>query len=235
MSQDAGVRSVLMPKARIALLVVLALWFVGMAQGAPIFIPINPQSGYLLTDSEVVVHNPPPPHVIVQYDPPASPYFLDLASIGAHAGQELLLRGFGDMCFIGGAGCVESDGTLGGVFTVDASLGAHNLLNRLTAVGPPSGIISVVSPNTYYGNLATDISQDFALPNVLPGSELRVVIPDGANYLVVGVIDSHFSDSSDPDGDLGFFVELVPEPGTYLLFASGLAALWAVRRRLAQR
>jgi hypothetical protein len=49
--------------------------------------------------------------------------------------------------------------------------------------------------------------------------------------LAVGVIDSFYKDNADPDENLGILAEnVVPEPGTWLLFGAGLGALVVARR-----
>ena len=88
----------------------------------------------------------------------------------------------------------------------------------------------VVTGNTYYGNLTTDISQDFEVP---VGSPMSVVVPGGALFLAVGVTDSFYGDNSDPNGNLKLQLDVsrIPEPGTVLLLASGFGLLAAFRRR----
>jgi len=51
--------------------------------------------------------------------------------------------------------------------------------------------------NTWYGNLATDIPEDFYIDSIV------IQIPDSGNYLFISPHDSWFNDNTDPDGDYG--------------------------------
>ena len=69
---------------------------------------------------------------------------------------------------------------------------------------------------------------------VIPTAEL-VVVPTGANFLVVGVLDSLFVDNSDAAGNLAVQINQItapsPEPATFGLLAASLAGLAWMRQR----
>ena len=192
---------------KMLLLLVMALSLVGVATATPIFHGIDPTSTFLRTDS---------------IDASVGPVFVYLSAYGISPGMTISLQTLGDFCFTAGDPCTELAAPTVGVFTSDTSVAGTSVLDRLTAIGPPAGITSLVTQNTWFENLTTDISQDFAIP---VGSPLSLVVPDGANYLALGVADAFYADNSDPNQDLGVVLEAVPEPGTMTLLALGVGML----------
>ncbi len=200
-------------------LLVLLLSVAGVAYAGPIFEPVGPDDGYLrIEPGDSSGHGNLIP-------------LLDLSLIpGAVPGATLLMQSVGGLCFSYGTMCMST--SLGAVFTEDTTTAADpNTLQRLlTAIGPPQGIADLASPSTYYMGLSTNFEGDFWVPN---GSVLSVVIPNGVNWLALGVIDSYYRDNTTWEGHtLGVELEVAtPEPGTLLLFASGLGLLGAFLRK----
>ncbi len=62
-----------------------------------------------------------------------------------------------------------------------------------------------------------------------------VVVPAGATYLIIGVLDSAYADNSSPSGSLGVTISdpfsSIPEPSSYAFMLGGMGALWILRRR----
>lgn len=112
-----------------------------------------------------------------------------------------------------------------GVFSSSNVLYDPNVLNRVP--GAIDAGLPVVTWNTYFGNMSTDIPQDFRIANTI------AQVPLGANYLFVAAEDIYYSDNSDPDGDYAVRitpVASVPEPSTFLLFLPAFVAFCLVSR-----
>ena len=200
-------------------LLVLVFSVAGAAYAGPIFEPVEPDDGYLrIEPGDSSGHG----NLIRLFDLSFIP--------GAVPGATLLMQSVGGLCFIYGTQCMST--SLGAVFTADTTTAADpNTLQRLlTVIGPPQGIGDLASPNTYYGGLSTNFDGDFWVPN---GSVSSVVIPNGANWLVPGVIDSYYMDNTTWEGHtLGIELEVAnPEPGTLVLLASGFGLLGAFLRQ----
>jgi hypothetical protein len=117
-------------------------------------------------------------------------------------------------------------------------LAASNV-NRLPGA-VPSGLPNINNNpdlNSIVGNVNTTIPYDFYLPAV------AVV---ASRYLVVGTLDSGFSDNSlgspgSPDYVGYFGVDITvnlnptPEPSTAALLVAGGGVLWAFRRKFAHQ
>jgi len=159
--------------------------------------------------------------------------------VSAPAGTTIQVIALGNLCYFSGTGCTEYPAALGGAFDSNnvlvssASLTGGNV-DRLTGTvnAPGTEDISHVSYfNTFFGNIDTTIPNDFVIPT---GNGIAVVVPTGANYLVVGVMDSYYADNSDPLNNLGVqineFVPAVSEPATLGLLATGLGAFAFLRR-----
>jgi hypothetical protein len=114
-----------------------------------------------------------------------------------------------------------------GVFSSTNVLLAPNFLNRVP--GAIDAGMPVVTWSTLYGNMATDILQDFRIANTI------VQVPLGANYLFVAAEDIYYSDNSNPNGNYGVRITVasVPEPSTILLLPSALGILFFLRKRRA--
>jgi len=150
----------------------------------------------------------------------------------------ITLYSTGDICF--SAGCVggEIAPTFLGVFSsvAPAALSATANLQRISNyMSLPSGATGFVTGNTYYGDLTTDIPEDFLIPQ---GAGTSFVVPVGAVSLYLGIADTWYADNSDPDAGrnpLGVWISIqnptVPEPATIRTMLCGLAGLLAFGRK----
>ena len=155
-----------------------------------------------------------------------------LGSLGISGGQFVQLEQLGsfyDGTYGYGPGVDASNLAVStemiGVFSSTNVLLAPNLLNRVP--GAIDAGIPVVTWNTLFGNMSTDIPQDFRIANTL------VQVPLGANYLFVAAEDIYYSDNSNPNGNYGVRITVasVPEPSTLLLLPSALGILFFLRKQ----
>jgi len=172
-----------------------------------------------------------------------APTFIDLS---AYFGDTITITDVGSLCLYTASEENQSNCTLypasasylGGVFDTNTTLLAASNLNRLPGA-VASGLPNINNPelNSFVGNVNTTIPFDFYLPAV-------VVV--AAQYLVAGTLDSAYSDNSlgtpgSPGyvGDFGVDITVnvspTPEPSTAALLLTGVALLWAFRRKAASR
>src|SRR6202008_3009074 len=157
-------------------------------------------------------------------DIPDAPLIIPLASFGIKPGDVISGVPVGDMNV-----CTVGQFCFGEFFTpfVCAVFSSSNTLlpsggaiNRVPGAIAPNFTTSFpcVTGNTVFGNLPTDIPQDFFL-----GGE-RVTVPPGAAYLFVGVSDIFYSDNSDANGDFGveFTVNSTTSVNGKVLIAGGV-------------
>lgn len=147
----------------------------------------------------------------------------------------------GNICFLsGGRTCISSSNQMAGIFDTNnvenapqtTTANYNRLTGTLAAHGPGNTPIpSIVNSNMNVNNgtLSTDIANDF----LLPSTGINVVVPVGATYLVIGVLDSFYGDNSGvPTVSISETnPPPVPEPATLGLIGAGLIALAALRRR----
>jgi hypothetical protein len=187
------------------------------------FFAIHPVATYLHTSS---------------FDPAPDAISIALASLPfpAGAGDLLLLERVGDYDF-GPGGDVGL--YLGAVFSSSSTLlprtNAHRVPGAIDAgVGFFSGPNGDGSQN--------DIPEDFLVADGLGTfSSVVIQVPNGAEFLFVAALDSHWSDNSDPDGDYGIRISAanpVPEPASLavwsLLAVAGAGCVWRRKRRRRQ-
>jgi hypothetical protein len=199
----------------------LLLVVVPMSAGTTI-IPFDSRQTYLLTNSDPGALDAIP---------------IDLASLGLSSGMAIELQVTGTVCYYwDGITChigFSIPWSVGGVFSSTSQLGPPGILNRVTGAiasdGPP-----VFTIPTYYGNIPTDIPQDFSIAAIgdsLSGPFTVVTIPNGANFLFVSLNDSFFGDNYSTD----LALRIVPEPGTLAMTGAGLlAGIGALRRKMHQ-
>ncbi len=164
-----------------------------------------------------------------------NPTFIDLAVLGVNSADRIRIVPFGELC-VYTAPCVSYPallGYLGGVLdSTNVLLGPSNL-NRLPgAIQTSLSNVTDSLLNTSVGGLPTTIAQDFYILNTT-----SVVIPAGTRYLVVGVLDSGYSDNSSSSLGVRLYLEsttapTVPEPTTALMFLGGGIGLFCIKRKI---
>jgi hypothetical protein len=147
-------------------------------------------------------------------------------------GESLNITALGQFCFYGGPDCTEYQPYIGGIFSSSSTVLSSNNLNRVSGA-IASGLPNITDPglNTYFGNQSTTIAQDFQVLDS-PYGGTTVVVPNSANFLIIGVLDSFYADNT---GNLSVELTLdpssgVPEPGSYAMVLAGVAGLVALRR-----
>jgi hypothetical protein len=154
---------------------------------------IDPKASYILTNS----------------DPDATPAIaISLTSLGITPGDTIQIKTQGDYSFCFPTGCPEIQVPACGVFSSNTTLLPANNANRVVGAKPVTdGVVSpCVTGPTLYGQIPTDIPEDF----VLDGASMRV--PSGAHYFFVAVPDIFYGDNLDPNGDLAIVAQrtLIP-------------------------
>src|SRR5690606_6170559 len=120
-----------------------------------------------------------------------------LAAVGSGAGQLLSIRVTGHYQINGLGGDTQTP--LIAVFSSNGTLlpdGQQYRLPGALAAGP-----SHTSANAYYGNLVTDIPQDFIISRTSWDNGLVVRVPVGATYVFVATTSSHYGNHSDPNSN----------------------------------
>jgi hypothetical protein len=166
-----------------------------------------------------------------------TPTFINVSAL---QGDSLEIIGQGTICFFMGTTCVTGSPMVMGVFSTTNTLLSSSNLNRVTGAiqtGLPN-----VTTSTFFGPggtsdpadpINTTIAQDFLIPTTLTG--VTVTVPVNAQFLVVGIEDSFYSDNFGNVSvhliNLGA-VAAVPEPGTFGVALAALAGLVAARKKL---
>jgi len=171
-------------------------------------IPVDPRSTFLRGDAWGSGDG--------RYDLPEPPLILDLSSLEFSPGDNIVLTQHGDRTSRYGAGDVTN---LNGVFSTSDVLLDHH--QRYRVPGALEAGVDFVTGAILDGN-PSDIAEDFRIdPSV------TMSIPNGAEYLFVGTVDSFYWDNRDPDND--FAVSIVPEPPTIVLLLSVLLGMHFLR------
>jgi hypothetical protein len=164
----------------ITVLVVLGLGSVSFAQSHKM--ALDPKGAYILTNQ----------------DSPDNPLILSLSSLGIKPGDEIAGIGLGDLSYC--PSCSEMPVyAVCAVFSSSDTLLSTDMLNRIPGAIAPnfSQAVECVTSPTLFGNVPTDIPQDFALFTE------PVTVPPGAKYLFVALPDTYYADNTDNNGDLG--------------------------------
>jgi hypothetical protein len=156
-----------------------------------------------------------------------------LSEIGISGGDTIQLEMLGDW-YDGHAGygpgvdvsAMDTVKEMIGLFSSSDTLLAPNIFDRVP--GALDAGVHIVTWNTLFGNMPTDIPDDFGITNTF------LHVPVGANYLFVAAHDIYYSDNSDPDGDFAVRITQiasVPEPSTLLLLAPVFLAFGLFSRK----
>ena len=163
-------------------------------------------------------------------DTTVNPLFLELSTYSIAPGSTILLEVTGDYSYR--RYYADEEMAVLGLFSASNTLLVSSELNRV-----PDAIDAgndIVTYNTYYDGLATDIGEDFSIYHENdPDFQTVIQVPDMATHLFVGILDSLYSDNTDSDGDLYLrisSVSAVPLPPALYLLGSGLVGLIGVRR-----
>ncbi len=209
------------PRIRVILISSALLMLVAPLSASTTTVPFDSRQTYLLTNDDPGALDSIP---------------IDLASLGLSAGMTIELQVTGTICYYwDGSSCVIGFFTpwsIGGVFSSTSQLGPPSMLNRVTGAIASDGQPVLTLP-TYYGNIATDIPQDFSIAAIgdsQAGPFTVVTIPDGANFLFFTANDSFYGDNYSTD--LALHIGAVPEPASLLLLAIGGPACAALRRKI---
>lgn len=143
-----------------------------VAARADVRISVDPRSSYLYS---------------WEGDPAEAPTVIRLSDYGLKAGDRINLKEFGVFSY--GWGFQEVSTDLCGVFSRDGVVLDRSHLTRVPGAIKSGG--GFLTSETYNGRQWTDIPEDFA---IMPQGT-TVVIPSGAQYLVLAVNDSNLSDN----------------------------------------
>jgi len=196
------------------------------ALATSITIPIDPVQTYLFTNNDPWSGNGSVPGTTP----------VALSALGISGGDFIQLEEVGAW-YDGHAGyngvdvsAMDTVKEMIGVFSSSNTLLAPNIFDRVP--GALDAGVHIVTWNTLFGNMPTDIPYDFGITNTF------LHVPVGANYLFVAAHDIYYSDNSDPNGDFAVRITpiaSVPEPSALFLLALGFVGLASYSRKISAK
>ena len=162
-----------------ALIALLSLVSVG-SSGAQIVVGIPPRSAYLRTSNDAAT----------------APVVRTLASLGVAQGDLIRIRVLGEITYNTSGNTSRSAGA---VFSSSDTILTSDVQARVP--GAIDAGQDVLTGNTYFNSLPTDIPQDFRLADATAFDHADVVVPFGATHLFIAVLDSLYNDNLDTDND----------------------------------
>ena len=222
LGREQNRRKTVQPKKLLQICSLSIALFVPHNEAMAITISIDPLNTYLFTNND--------PWSGIGSVPGTTP--IALGALGITGGDLIQLEEVGAW-YDGHAGygpgvdvsAMDTVKEMIGVFSSSNTLLAPNILDRV-----PDALdagVHIVTWNTLFGNMPTDIPYDFGITNTF------LYVPVGANYLFVAAHDIYYSDNSDPNGDFAVRItriDSVPEPSTLLLLAPVFMTLGLLSR-----
>jgi len=179
-------------------------------------IPVDPNATYLLTNNDPGSEGAAP---------------INLALSGLQPGDHVIFQALGDLCYYA-SDCSAFNvppPTMVAVFSTNSTLLSSGLLNRVPGAIGDVGTPVFTGP-TFYGQLSTDISQDFVIWHAPNSTD--ITIPPGAAFLFVSIGDSLYGDNVDRDGDLALSISHVAEPSSLIMLSCGFVICLILTLRL---
>ena len=175
-----------------------ALWALSVAMavlGPPASVPVVA----IGADPTTVAVDPRRTYLRTSSDASVDALRIELVSLGIVPGDLIRLERLG--AWDCGGPCTDTVTVMGGVFSAGGTLLASSQPHRVP--GAIEAGTDVVTGPTYFAGLPTDIPQDFLI------SDTTIQVPDLATHLLVGTLDSLFSDNSDPNGDFKLRISIL--------------------------
>jgi hypothetical protein len=172
-------------------------------------IPVDPRATYLLTNNDPGSEDTAP---------------INLALFGLQPGDHVTFQALGALCYYA-PDCSRFNAPppiFAAVFSTNSTLLSSGLLNRVPGAIGGVGTAVFTGP-TFYGQLSTDISQDFVILHAPDSTD--ITIPPGAAFLFVSIGDSLYGDNVDPNGTLALEMSHVTEPSSLIMLGCGFVSL----------
>ncbi|HEX2838553.1 MAG TPA: hypothetical protein VHN77_10540 [Phycisphaerales bacterium] len=147
---------------------------------AQVVVPLGPRGAFIRTNS----------------DAPTAPAIRTLTSLGVAPGDLIRIRVLGEFTYNTSNAISRSSGA---VFSSSDTLLATSLQARVP--GAIDAGVDVITGGTYYGSLPTDVPEDFRIGDNVATDYADVIVPAGAVFLFIGVLDSLYNDNNDTDND----------------------------------
>jgi hypothetical protein len=150
-----------------------------------------------------------------------NPTILNLSTLSTAVvpGEILYLQSFGSIAYNGMTPGTYLPANVIALFST-SNTAAGAIQTGLSS--PVTSVYNYPGPTTS----SNDIPQDFSVPNTV----ISVVVPTGAQYLLLGIADSYYADNYG-NASVSLSVDPTPEPGTYGLMLAGLGAIVTLNRK----
>lgn len=154
-----------------------------------------------------------------------TPVAVSLASLGITPGTIINLQQVGGFSFFG-TGFNDTITNTCAVFSSSSVILPYSGFANTSRV---PGAVAAAWPGYVFPVTGSDIPEDTTIDSAVFPSGVTVVVPAGAAYLYFSAVDSVYSDNTDPNGDYGVIITIIPAPNVAALLALG--GLVGARRR----
>lgn len=154
-----------------------------------------------------------------------TPVAVSLLSLGITPGTTINVQQVGGFSFFGSG----FNDTITNTYAVFSSSSVILPYSGFANTSRVPGAVAAAWPSYAYPNSANDVPEDTTIDSFNFPLGQTVVVPTGAAFMFFSAIDSVYGDNTDPNGDYGVNITIVPAPGAMAVL--GLGGLMVTRRR----